>query len=205
MTEKKIVALYARVSTDKQAVDMQTSELKKFIKRRGWKLFDTYIDQGFSGKNTKRPAFNEMINQARERRFDILVVWKLDRLGRSLRDLINTLDDLSSFGVDFISYKDQQIDTTTASGRLLFAVVASVAEFEKDLISERVKAGLANARRKGKTLGAKRKLTPALLEKGLNIKKKGLSNRQIAKKLNVSEGAFRYWLKKQKTEQNNTL
>ena len=196
MTDKKIVALYARVSTDKQTVDMQTSELEEFIKRRGWKLFDTYIDQGFSGKNTNRPAFNAMMTQARERRFDILLVWKLDRLSRSLKDLINTLDDLSSFGIDFISFKDRQIDTTTASGRLLFSVMASMAEFERTLTSERIKAGLANAKRKGKTLGAKRKLTPALFQKGLEMKNNGLSNRQIAKELSISEGTFRYWLRK---------
>ena len=127
MTDKKIVALYARVSTDKQTVDMQTSELKGFIKRRGWKLFDTYIDKGFSGKDTKRPAFNEMMTQARERRFDILLVWKLDRLSRSLKDLINTLDDLSSFGVDFISFKDRQIDTNMLT-KLIGEVKLALAE-----------------------------------------------------------------------------
>lgn len=196
MPEKKLVALYARVSTEKQAVDMQTSELNDFIKRRGWKLYKSYIDQGYSGKNTKRPAFNEMVSQARDRRFDVLLVWKLDRLGRSLKDLINILDELASFGVDFISYKDRHMDTTTPTGKLVFNVVASVAEFERDLISERVKAGLANAVRKGKKLGAKRKLTPVLFDKGLKMKNKGISNRQIAKTLNVSEGTFRYWLKK---------
>jgi DNA invertase Pin-like site-specific DNA recombinase len=196
MTEKKLIALYARVSTDKQAVDMQTSELKDFIKRRDWKIYKAYIDQGYSGKNTKRPAFNEMMDHARDRRFDILMVWKLDRLGRSLKDLINILDELASFGVDFISYKDRHMDTTTPTGKLVFNVVASVAEFERDLISERVKAGLANAVRKGKTLGAKRKLTPLLFQRGLEMKAQGMSNRQIAKKLNISEGAFRYWLKK---------
>ena len=197
MTEKKLVALYARVSTDKQAVDMQTSELKEFIKRRGWKLHKAYIDKGFSGKNTNRPAFNEMMSQARDRRFDVLLVWKLDRLGRSLKDLINILDELSSFGVDFISFKDRHMDTTTPTGKLVFNVVASVAEFERDLISERIKAGLENARRKGKVLGAKRKLSPALFEKAQELKNQGLSNRQVAKKLNISEGTFRYWLNKQ--------
>jgi len=106
------VTLYARVSTDKQSVDMQINELKDFIKRRGWRLHKIFTDKGYSGKNTKRPSFSEMMIEARERRFDILMVWKLDRLGRSLKDLITTLDELSSFGVDFISYKDNLMDTT---------------------------------------------------------------------------------------------
>lgn len=196
MNENKMVALYARVSTDKQTVEMQIHELQDFIKRRNWKIYKIFTDEGYSGKNTKRPAFSEMMIHARQRRFDILLVWKLDRLGRSLKDLISTLDELSSFGVDFISYKDNHMDTTTPTGKLVFNVVASVAEFERDLISERIKAGLQNAKRKGKKLGAKIKLNPLLFEKGLEMKKRGLSNRQIAKELNVSEGAFRYWLKK---------
>ena len=197
MSEKKLISIYARVSTNKQSVDMQINELTDFIKRRDWKLHKIFTDEGYSGKNTKRPAFAEMMSQARERRFDILIVWKLDRLGRSLKDLITTLDELSSFGVDFISYKDNHMDTTTPTGKLVFNVVASVAEFERDLISERIKAGLQNARLKGKKLGAKRKLDSLLFEKGLKLKKQGFSNRQIAKKLKVSEGAFRYWLKKE--------
>ena len=196
MPDQKSISIYARVSTDKQSVDMQINELQDFIKRRDWKLHKIFTDEGYSGRNTKRPAFAEMMLQARERRFDILMVWKLDRLGRSLKDLITTLDMLSSYGVDFISYKDNHMDTTTPTGKLVFNVVASVAEFERDLISERIKAGLQNARLKGKKLGAKRKLDALLFQKGLELKKQGFSNRQIAKKLEVSEGTFRYWLKK---------
>lgn len=149
---QKTVAIYARVSTDKQAVGMQLSELRDFVKRSNWKIYKEYIDQGYTGANTQRPAFTDMINQARKRKFEILLFWKLDRLSRSLKDLINTLYELGHLGVDFISY-DNNLDTSTPTGKLVFQIVGAVAEFEKDIIRERVKAGLENAKRKGKRLG----------------------------------------------------
>ena len=92
----KTVVIYARVATDKQKVDMQLNELKDFIKRSGWKIYKEFIDEGYTGSNTKRPAFTEMMNEAKKKKFDILLVWKLDRLSRLLKDLINTLDELGN-------------------------------------------------------------------------------------------------------------
>ncbi len=178
---KKTVAIYARVSTDKQTTDMQLNDLREFVKRSGWNTHKEFIDRGYTGSNTKRPAFSEMMSQARKRRFDVLLVWKLDRLSRSLRDLINTLDELGSLGVDFISY-DNELNTSTSSGRLLFNVMGAVAEFEKDIIRERVKAGLANARSKGKHLGRPR-VSPLLIPKVKELRAQGLSIRQIEKTL----------------------
>jgi DNA invertase Pin-like site-specific DNA recombinase len=129
----KTVAIYARVSTDKQKVDMQLRELGDFVKRSGWKIYKKFIDQGYTGANTKRPAFIEMMNEAKKRKFDILLVWKLDRLSRSLKDLINTLDELGSLGIDFISYENN-LDTSTPTGKLVFQIIGAVAEFEKDII-----------------------------------------------------------------------
>ena len=120
--KKKTVAVYARVSTDKQKVDMQLQELSDFIKRSGWKLYKQYIDHGYTGANTKRPDFSNMMIDARQRKFDILVVWKLDRLSRSLKDLINTLDELGHLGIDFISY-DNHLDTSTPTGKLVFQII----------------------------------------------------------------------------------
>ena len=140
---QKTVAIYARVSTDKQAVDMQLAELQDYLKKRKWGIFKKYIDQGYSGGNTKRPAFSQMIEDARKRKFDVLLVWKLDRLGRSLKDLINTLDELGALGIDFISYENQ-LDTSTPTGKVVFHVIGAVAEFEKNNIRERVRAGLEN-------------------------------------------------------------
>src|SRR3990172_4165295 len=133
----KAVAIYARVSTDKQKVDMQTSELRQFAARSGWTVHREYIDQSFTGANTNRPAFSEMMDEARKRKFNVLLVWKLDRLSRSLKDLINTLDELGSLGIHFISY-DNNLDTTTPTEKLVFQIIGAVAEFEKDIIGERV-------------------------------------------------------------------
>ena len=135
--QKKAVAIHARVSTDKQKVNMQIRELRQFAKRSGWAIYQEYIDQSFTGANINRPAFQKMMEAARKRKFNILLVWKLDRLSRSLKDLINTLDTLGACGVDFISY-DNSLDTSTPTGKLVFQIVGAVAEFEKDIIKERV-------------------------------------------------------------------
>lgn len=187
--KKKTVAVYARVSTDKQKVDMQLQELTAFIKRSGWTLYKKYIDHGYTGANTKRPDFSKMMIDARQRKFDILVVWKLDRLSRSLKDLINTLDELGHVGIDFISY-DNHLDTSTPTGKLVFQIIGAVAEFEKDIIRERVKAGLNNAKSKGKRLG--RPPTPKyLLAQANTLRKQGMSFRKIEQKLGLGEGTFR--------------
>ena len=187
--QNKSVAIYARVSTDKQKVDMQLRELRDFVKRSGWNIFNEYIDQGYTGANTKRPAFTEMINTAKKRRFDILLVWKLDRLSRSLKDLINTLDELGALGIHFISY-DNNLDTTTPTGKLVFQIIGAVAEFEKDIIRERVKAGLENARQKGKRLG-RPSINNEIFEKARLLRKQGLSFRKIEKQLKLGEGTIR--------------
>lgn len=194
---QKTVAIYARVSTDKQAVDMQLSELRDFVQRSNWKIYKEYIDQGYTGANTQRPAFTDMMNQARKRKFDILLVWKLDRLSRSLKDLINTLDELGHLGVDFISY-DNNLDTSTPTGKLVFQIVGAVAEFEKDIIRERVKAGLENAKRKGKRLG-RPPIPRATFQKAKKLRAKGLSFREIGRQLNIDEGTFR---KRYKTDES---
>jgi DNA invertase Pin-like site-specific DNA recombinase len=190
---KRTAAIYARVSTDKQKADMQVEELKVFISKRGFIPGPVYIDQGFTGGNTRRPAFVQMTEEAHKRAFDVLVVWKLDRLSRSLKDLIMTLEVLGSLGIDFISY-DNSLDTSTPTGKLVFHVVGSVAEFERVIIRERVRAGLANARRNGKRLGR-----PAVLanvrEKIHTLKESGLSNYAVAERLKVGEATVRRALK----------
>ena len=119
MKQKKSVAIYARVSTERQAVDMQLAELREYVQRAGWKIYREFVDEGYTGKNTARPAFKEMMDEARRRKFDVLLVWKLDRLSRSLKDLIGTLDELGHLGIDFISY-DNKIDTSSPTGKLVF-------------------------------------------------------------------------------------
>jgi DNA invertase Pin-like site-specific DNA recombinase len=194
---KKQVAIYARVSTDKQAADMQLSELRSYVKRSKWGIYKEFIDHGYSGSTTNRPAFAGMMVAAQKKEFDILLVWKLDRLSRSLKDLITTLDELRAFGIDFISY-DNQMDTSTPSGKLLFSLIGAMAEFEQEIIRERVKAGLENARRKGKILGRPRK-PRQLRQKAIDLHKGGVSNRKIGKKLGIAESTVRNWLKLEKT------
>jgi len=185
----KTVAIYARVSTDRQKVDMQLNELRQFASRSGWNIHEEYIDQNYSGGNTKRPAFTAMMDAARKRKFDLLLVWKLDRLSRSLKDLIVTLDELGSCGIDFVSY-DNNLDTSTPTGKLVFQIVGAVAEFEKEIIRERVVAGLATAKNKGKRLG-RPPISKYVYDQALKMRSEGLSYRNIGKALGIDEGTIR--------------
>jgi DNA invertase Pin-like site-specific DNA recombinase len=194
----KRIAIYARVSTDRQSAESQLNALREYIDKRAWAISKEYIDEGYTGSTTKRPAFAAMMADARKRSFDILLVYKLDRLSRSLKDLIATLDDLHSLGIDFISY-DNGLDTTTPTGRLIFNVVGAVAEFEKDIIRERVKAGLENAKRKGKLLG-RPPLSPRLLAQANQLRKQGLSFRKIGLQLGIPESTVRININKRSLE-----
>jgi DNA invertase Pin-like site-specific DNA recombinase len=148
------VALYGRVSTlDKgQDVNLQLNELREYSQRRGWKISGEYVDKGVSGAKESRPELNRMMVDAKKRNFDVIAVWKLDRFGRSLKHLVMTLADLESLGVAFVSLRDG-FDLSTPSGRLMFQVIGAMGEFERNLIRERVRAGMAHARAKGRKLG----------------------------------------------------
>src|SRR5271169_4332040 len=181
------VGLYARVSTSngQQDPELQLSELREYVERRGWEIAEIYTDNGVSGSKDSRPALNRMMADAGQRRFDTVLVWKLDRFGRSLRHLINALAELEARGVAFISLRDN-LDLGTPSGRLMFQIVGAMAEFERALIQERVKAGLRHARAQGKRLG----------RPGVNVEAKrirelrahGASLRTIARQLGVGLG-----------------
>ena len=154
MLKIKRAAIYGRVSTDWQTTDNQTMALTEVAARRGWEVVDVYIDHAISGakKRDKRPAFDQILKDACRRKFDVVMAWAIDRMGRSLRDLLDTIEHLQATGVDL--YLDQQnIDTTTPSGKLLFHITGAFAEFERSIIQQRVYAGLARARAQGKRLG----------------------------------------------------
>ena len=123
MNQTTSVAIYARVSTDKQKVEMQLTELREYVRRANWKIYREFVDEGYTGKNTARPAFKEMMDEASRRKFDLVLVWKLDRLSRSLKDLITTLDELGHLGIDFISY-DNKIDTSSPTGKFGILVLS---------------------------------------------------------------------------------
>jgi DNA invertase Pin-like site-specific DNA recombinase len=154
MAANKRVALYARVSTrDKgQNPELQLSELREYAARRDWQVVGEYVDEGYSGAKESRPALDQLMKDAKRRKFDAIVVWKLDRFGRSLKHLVTALADLDSLGVTFVSYKDN-FDLTTSTGKLAFHVVGAMAEFERSLIAERVRAGIARVKAKGKHWG----------------------------------------------------
>lgn len=152
MARPKRVGIYARCSTPEQSTEAQVASLKEFAAARGWSVHKVYEDHGISGGKASRPALDEMWVDCRKRKIDICLVWSLDRLARSLKQLIQGLDEFRQLGIDFVSLK-QDMDTTTSVGRLLFHVVGAVAEFERDLIRDRVVAGMAQARRKGKHIG----------------------------------------------------
>jgi DNA invertase Pin-like site-specific DNA recombinase len=158
----KRAAIYVRVSTDKQTVENQLGELRQIAERRGWEIVEEYHDAGISGAKGRkdRPGLDRMLKDAQRRRFDVVMVWAIDRLGRSLIDLLGTIQTLDACGVDL--YLDQQaIDTTTPAGKLMFQVTGAFAEFERSIIRQRVNAGLKRAVEAGKQLGRPR-IDPAL-------------------------------------------
>jgi len=183
-------ALYGRCSTHDKGQDpeLQLVPLREYCQRRGLTIVGEYVDNGISGKQERRPELDKLIQAARKRQIDIILVWKLDRFGRSLKHLVTALDELSSLGVGFISYQDN-LDLTTAQGRLMFHIIGSMAEFERELIGERVKAGLDNARRKGKRLGRK-PVPPVEIAKIIDAHKRvpSLSIRELAGKLGMKRG-----------------
>ncbi len=182
-------AIYARVSTFDQEPENQLQEVRRYVQARGWQATE-YVDKGVSGAKDSRPALDTLVKDAKRRRFDTLVVWRLDRLGRNLKHLVGLLDDLQALGVAFVSLTEG-IDATTPAGRLQMHILGAIAEFEKARIAERVKAGLARARAQGRRLGRPRRMVPRALLDPV----RGLSVRQAAAKLGVSAATAHRWLK----------
>ena len=190
------VAIYARVSTKDQSVEMQLADLRKHVADTGGEIVEEYIDEGFSGKNTKRPAYTRMMDDLHRRRWNVLLVWKLDRLARSVIDLVNILEELRSRGAHFVSFKDRHLDTTTHTGMLLYHIMASVAEFERCLVVERVKSGMAHAKAKGKHVG-RPAMDETVLERIPGLLAQGLSRRAVARQLKISDTTVRKHIKEQ--------
>ena len=168
-------ALYARVSTDEQDPGLQVAELRRLAEQRGWTVAAEYVDRGVSGAKESRPGLDRLLADAQAGLLDLVAVWKLDRLGRSLPHLLRTLDSLTGWGVQFVSARDSGIDTTSPSGRLMLHMLAAFAEFERSLLRERVIAGIRRAQAQGKHCGRKPveiDLRPAvaMLDRGHGIK-----------------------------------
>jgi DNA invertase Pin-like site-specific DNA recombinase len=148
------VALYARVSTADKGQDprVQTLELQEYCQRRGWSVAGEYVDVGISGTKEKRPELDRLMADAHRRRFDAVLCWKFDRFARSVSHLLRALETFRTLGIDFVSFSEQ-LDTSTPTGKMVFTVLGAVAELERSLIVERVRAGMRNARAKGKRIG----------------------------------------------------
>jgi len=180
-------ALYARVSTLEQEPENQLAELRRYAAARGWEISE-YVDHGVSGSEDRRRALDALVQDVRRRRVDVVVCWRLDRLGRGLRHLISLLDEFHALGVAFVSL-GEGIDCTTPAGRLQLHVLGALAEFERARIAERVKAGLARAKANGQRLGRPKAVVPTARLAVVAH----LSTRQAANQLRVSVSTVKRW------------
>lgn len=181
-------ALYIRVSTDQQTTDNQERELREIASRTGWEIVQVYRDHGVSGAKgrDKRPAFDALCKDASRRRFDVVMAWSVDRLGRSLQDLIGFLSELHALGIDLFLHQ-QGIDTTTPAGKAMFQMMGVFAEFERAMIRDRVNSGLARAKAEGKTLG-RPKLATSTEQAIREALSRGESVRRVAASCQASVG-----------------
>lgn len=190
------IAIYARVSTMDQSCDMQLKELREYAKRRGFTIYKEYVDTGFSGSKEKRPALNQLGQDAGKHKFDAVLVWKFDRFARSTKHLVTALSEFEARKIAFLSYTEN-FDTTTPMGRAMFTVIAAMAQLERDVIRERVSAGMRAAKARGVHLGRKAKIDP---EDVRELRHQKMSIRNIAKKLGCSKTHVERILKESEPE-----
>ena len=179
------VAIYARVSTSDQSTDPQLLDLRRYVSERGWTSFKEYTDNGISGTKDSRPALNELMDDARKRRFDTVLVWRFDRFARSTRHLILALEEFRNLGIDFVSYQEN-VDTSSPLGGAIFTIISAVAQLERDIIAERVKAGLRRARANGKQLGRPRVAVDT--DRIAALRAQGRSWIEISRELGIGKG-----------------
>ena len=182
------VGLYGRVSTTDKGQDpeLQLKDLRTYANARGWKVFGEYVDKGESGAKDRRPQLDRLMEDARKRRIDGILVWKLDRFGRSLKSLVTTLEELRALGIQFVSYTEN-LDFSTPAGRAMANLIGVFAEFERDLIRERVRAGIQNAKSKGIRVGRRPLIDKRLLGTVRDMKGRGMSIRGISRELGLSK------------------
>ena len=186
MSEKKRAAIYARVSTPKQSLDTQLLPLREYAQRWDY-TWEEYADVT-SGAQGKRPALDALMNDARRKAFDVVIVWRFDRFARSTRHLVNTLEEFQQLGIGFFSYQEA-LDTSTPMGQFIFTVISAIAQLERDIIKDRVDAGLHRARRRGVKLGRPTvKIDAQTIRHYRNL---GYSYKQIAKWMGVSDATVR--------------
>jgi len=181
--QKMRVAIYARVSTNLQSTESQLLDLRRYVSDRGWNIYREYCDE-VTGTKDSRPALNQLMNDARKRRLDIVLVWRFDRFARSTRHLINSLEEFRNLGIDFVSFQEN-IDTSSPLGAAIFTIISAVAQLERDIISERVKAGLRRAKKNGKQLGRPRGCTIDT-QRAQELRQQNLTMEAIAAQMGTS-------------------
>ncbi len=201
MKAYKKVAIYVRVSTKDQSVEIQLNDLERYSKERGLSIFKVYKDNGVSGTRETRPALGELMNDAKKRKFDVVLVWRFDRFARSTKHLVNALYEFRNLSIDFISYQEN-IDTSSPLGEAIFTIISAMSKLERDIIVERVKGGLRKARANGKRLG--RPESEVDTDKIVEYKEQGKSIREIAKEMGLSRGKVERTLKQSVTKTSET-
>jgi len=185
----KRVAIYARVSTSNQTVENQLAELRVVAERNQWNVVIELSDNGISGSKGRdqRPAFDELLKRATRREFDLIMVWAIDRLGRSIQHLVGFMTEIQSLGVDLYIHQ-QALDTTTASGRMIFGIFSALGEYERELMRERIMAGQRRARSQGVKIGRPSKMNDAVRTSVKLLHDNGMAIRKIAKQLEIGVG-----------------
>jgi len=185
----KRIALYARVSTDKQTCENQLQELRTIAERMNYTIVTEFVDNGISGMKTRqnRPALDQLMKSATQRKFDMVMCWSIDRLGRSLQNLVEILNELQAMKIDLF-FLQQGMDTTTPSGRMIFSVFGAIGEFERNLIRERVIAGQRRAVANGVKIGRPSKINDGMRSAIQLLREKGMGIKQIARELKVGVG-----------------
>jgi DNA invertase Pin-like site-specific DNA recombinase len=185
----KRIAIYARVSTANQTVENQFQELRAVAQRNGWQIVVELSDNGISGAKGRdqRPAFDELVKRATRREFDLIMVWAIDRLGRSIQHLVSFMTEIQSLGVDLYIHQ-QALDTTTASGRMIFGIFSALGEYERELMRERIMAGQRRARSQGVKIGRPTKMNDAVRTSVKLLHSNGMAIRNIARQLEIGVG-----------------
>ncbi len=191
MKPDKRVAVYVRVSTKDQSVEMQLNDLERYSKERGFNVFMVYKDNISGTKNT-RPGLDHLMNDAKKRKFNMVLVWRFDRFARSTKHLVNALYEFRNLGIDFISYQEN-IDTSSPLGEAIITIISAMAKLERDIIAERVKGGLRKAKANGKRLGRPKNEVDA--NKVIDYKRQGKSIREIAKEMGIHRSKVERTLK----------
>ena len=190
-SKPKSVALYCRVSTSSQTCENQFQELRAVAQKNNWTVVSEFSDSGISGAKGReqRPQFDELLKKATQRKFDLIMVWSIDRIGRSIQHLVSFMTEIQSMGVDLYVHQ-QSLDTTTSAGRMIFGIFSSLAEYERELMRERINAGLRRAKAQGTKLGRPSKMNDAVRTSVKMLREKGIGIKEISKKLEIGIGTI---------------